>query len=103
MDAIFAFCVLYFISDTSLFNKIFTNRQSQQILFYSEVSFYQPPFLESPMFVLYRKLLSEFPNIRQDKSIQIRVNPAATGSHGIRSMEIKFFPSARLPINFAIV
>ncbi|WP_204864802.1 hypothetical protein, partial [Drancourtella massiliensis] len=40
IDAIFAFCVLYFISDTSLFHKIFTNPQSQQILFYSEVSFF---------------------------------------------------------------
>ena len=28
-DAIFAFCVLQFILDTSLFNKIFTNRLSQ--------------------------------------------------------------------------
>ena len=40
MDAIFAFCVLYFISDTSLFYRICTNQQSQQILFYSEVSFF---------------------------------------------------------------
>ena len=29
MDAIFAFCVLQFILDTSLSYKIFTNRQSQ--------------------------------------------------------------------------
>src|SRR5699024_12205973 len=40
IDAIFAFCVLYFISDTSLFYKILLTAQSQQILFYSEVSFF---------------------------------------------------------------
>lgn len=60
MDAIFAFCVLQFILDTSLFNKIFTNRAKSVILFYSEVSFYQPPFLEFLIFELYRKLLLFF-------------------------------------------
>ncbi len=38
--AIFAFCVLQFILDTSLFNKIFTNRPKSVILFYSEVFFF---------------------------------------------------------------
>ena len=33
MDVIFAYCVLQFILDTSLFNKIFTNRLSQQSYF----------------------------------------------------------------------
>jgi len=56
LDAIFAFCVLQFILDTSLFNKIFTNRPKSVILFYSEVFFSQPPFLEFPIFELYRKL-----------------------------------------------
>ncbi len=55
--AIFAFCVLQFILDTSLFNKIFTNRPKSVILFYSEVFFSQPSFLEFPIFELYRRLL----------------------------------------------
>ena len=45
---------------TSLFNKIFTNRAKSVILFYSEVSFYQPLFLEFPIFELYRKLLDAY-------------------------------------------
>ena len=57
MDAIFAFCVLQFILDTSLFNKIFTNHPKSVILFYSEVFFSQPSFLEFPILELYRKLL----------------------------------------------
>ena len=32
MDAIFAFCVLQFILDTSLFNKIFTNLQVSNLI-----------------------------------------------------------------------
>ena len=38
------------------FNKIFTNHPKSVILFYSEVFFYQPSFLEFPIFELYRKL-----------------------------------------------
>jgi len=50
--------VLYFILDTSLFNKIVTNRAKSVILFYTEVFFSQPSFLAAPTFELYRKLLS---------------------------------------------
>ena len=59
MDAIWTFCVLQFILDTSLLNKIFTKRAKSVILFYSEVSFYQPPFLEFPILELYRKLFEQ--------------------------------------------
>lgn len=48
MDAIFAFCVLYLISDTSLFYRICTNQQSQKILFYSEISFLSTTFRGIP-------------------------------------------------------
>src|SRR5699024_5239591 len=53
MDAIFAFCVLYFISDTSLFYRICTNQQSQQILFYSEVSFFLNHFSWNSLYLYY--------------------------------------------------
>lgn len=61
MDAIFAFCVLQFILDASLFNKIFTNWLKSVILFYSEVFFSQPSFLGFPILELYRKLPLRFP------------------------------------------
>ena len=75
MDALFAFCVLQFILDTSLFNKIFTNHPKSVILFYSEVFFSQPSFLEFPILELYRKLLVLFSlkgiiNVRQNKTVR---------------------------------
>lgn len=54
--AIFSFCVLRFILDTSLFNKI-TNRSKSVILFYTEVFFSQSSFSEFLIFKLYRNLL----------------------------------------------
>ena len=54
--SIFAFCVLDFISDTSLFCNGFANFLGQQTLFYIEVSFFSPAFFGAPILRSYRKL-----------------------------------------------
>ena len=57
--AIFVFCVVDFILDTSLVMDLLTV-VGQQTLYYTEVSFLSPAFFRVPILESYRKLLSLF-------------------------------------------
>ena len=65
--------------------RFFTNRAKSVILFYSEVSFYQLPFLEFLIFELYRKLLSGFGGFQSDRELGNLILDSSQISEGVHA------------------